>query len=71
MFARLKERIREWYHGPFETFDSAHIIGGFHNPHWTARIVRTLVEFWLEHWKWIITTVLAIIALVIAAKKIG
>jgi hypothetical protein len=70
VFRRLRERFLEWYYGPWEapaSDDSDLIFLGHHNPHWTARIAQALVNLWLRQWPWIIGTVIAIIALVIAA----
>jgi hypothetical protein len=29
------------------------LIGGDYERYWTAKVTRVLVEFYLEHWKWL------------------
>jgi hypothetical protein len=53
MWGRFWERLREWYYGRWELYDYPGVIGGAHQPHWTARIAQALVRFWLANWKWI------------------
>ena len=60
-----------WYEGEFilhknDPDSPVVIIGGYHKRHWTALVARMFVEFWQEHWKWIITTVLSIVAILYA-----
>ncbi len=69
MWKRIKERISNWYYGPWELFP-APIIGGVHTPHWTARIAQALVKFWFNHWKWIIGTCIALASLWIAYNNL-
>jgi hypothetical protein len=37
--------------------------------HWTARIARTLMKFWLDHWQWTIGAAIAICGLAIALAR--
>jgi hypothetical protein len=71
MRERIKERISEWYYGRWEPFEPP-IVGGAHNPHWTARIAQTIVNFWERNWQWIIATCITlggVIVAVIALKR--
>ena len=52
-------------------YESEYLMGGGHRPHWSARVAQIVVNFWLEHWKYIITTTIAVAALIVAYKKIG
>ena len=50
---KLRSAVRNWYEGkylPYENDPRSTLvfIGGDHKRHWTARVVRVLVEFW--HW---------------------
>ena len=70
----LRKLIENWYEGEFipyenDPYDSVVIIGGTYKRHWTARIARTLVKFWLNHWQWIIGTAIAICGLAIALAR--
>ena len=37
----------------------------------SRRVIRTLLNFWLQHWKWIITTALAALGIWIVYIKAG
>ena len=71
MWDRFKERSLECYHGSWVPYESEYLMGGGHRPHWSARVAQIVVNFWLEHWKYIITTTIAVAALIVAYKKIG
>lgn len=67
----FKTRVRNWWDGRFIPYendpnDSVVIIGGNQEWHWTARVARRIVAFLGKEWKWVIGTILAVIALVIA-----
>jgi hypothetical protein len=34
--------------------------------HWTARVARVLVKFYLKNWQWLIGTIIAVVSLGIA-----
>lgn len=67
------ERLKEWYEGkyvppPSIDPDSSFVIispGHYEQP-LVAKILRVIGNFWLAHWKWIIGTVLAVIAILVA-----
>jgi hypothetical protein len=65
---RIGKSIRDWYVGPFVPGESVNgwLIPGRHRPHWTARTARRLLAFWNLHWKWLITTALAVGALAVS-----
>lgn len=70
----LIEKIKNWYDGEFilyknDPHDTVVIIGGSYKRHWTARIARLLVKFWLAHWQWTIATALAVCGLAIALTR--
>jgi hypothetical protein len=44
---------------------------GHYEPHWTARIARTFVQFWLAHWQWVVGTTIALLGLLLAYKRLG
>ena len=50
---KLRSAVRNWYEGKYLPYENDPrsilvFIGGDHKRHWTARVVRVLVEFW--HW---------------------
>jgi hypothetical protein len=65
--------FRDWYDGkhiPNDPNSPLVFAGGRHQRHWTAKVASVLVGFWLREWKWVIGTVLALIGIIIALKKI-
>ena len=73
---RLKKMVVDWYHGPWvghendPRSDLIFMTGG-HKPHWTARIAQCVVGFWVSHWQWTIGTVIALVGLAFAYKRLG
>ena len=73
------DRVRNWYHGTPKTleFDNDPGSGVVFMPyfyteyHWTARVARSLVSFYLRHWQWLWTTILAIAALIISVAALA
>ena len=70
----LIDRIEKWYEGEFvphenEPHVAIVIIGGTYKRHWTAKTVRTVLRFWLNHWQWTIGTLLAVCGLAIALVR--
>ena len=61
------KKIQKWYDGEYRMFEndtnsSVVILAGWYERHWTARICRIIVEFYLREWKWIIGTSIAVVA---------
>lgn len=70
----MLSRIKRWYHGntkirEFEndtrssfvlmpTTDIEH--------HWSAKIARAVIMFYAQHWQWVWSTIIAVIALYVA-----
>ena len=53
---KLRSAVRNWYKGKYVAYENDPrstlvFIGGDYERHWTARVVRVLVEFW----QWIVT----------------
>jgi hypothetical protein len=73
----FRNAVRDWYQGRYVPHEGEYPRGssinimfvglGHYESHWTATAARTLVAFWLEHWKWIVGVVVAVAA--IAVKK--
>lgn len=58
-------QVRRWYHGKTMAVEndpsSLVVFHGFHTErHWTALCARALVEFYLAHWKWLWSTMIAV-----------
>lgn len=60
--------LSEWYNGKMVVPEShGFVIFGPHfEYHWTARIARALVAFYLRKWEWIWTTLIAVASLWVA-----
>jgi hypothetical protein len=72
----FKDKTFAWYEGRYVPWENDRhspivLVGGSYHRHWTARFAHVVVEFWLEHWKYVITTSIAIIGLWIAYRKFG
>jgi hypothetical protein len=66
--------MQAWYQGNFVPYTndpgSAFILmGGYYRRRWTANLTRALLRFWLEHWKWIVTIMVAVAALIVNARR--
>jgi hypothetical protein len=74
MLHLLIAKVRAWYGGKWESYeapqDSAVVFinAGNYKLHWTAEATRVLVRFWAAHWKWIVTTALAVAALLLRVE---
>lgn len=69
ILATITNSIARWYEGkyippepqPENSFISIMSVG--HNErHWTAKLAAVLVAFYLKHWQWICTTLIAAIS---------
>ena len=75
MRTKLRDVISTWYEGelvPHVNDPSSPIMHfnlGTYRRHWTANLTHVLVEFWLEHWKWLIGVLIAIIGIVFRVWK--
>ncbi len=64
----IKQIIQDWYVGKFVPYENEPnsgliFIGGTQQRHWTALAAAALIHFYLAHWKWIIGTAVAIVAM--------
>ena len=61
----MLNKIKNWWIG--EEYYIKDVFPGIrYKRHWTARIVHTVVNFYLNHWKWIWSTIIAISGLIIS-----
>ena len=72
----LFEKIKVWYNGEQKVRendpDSPIVrIGTYTQRHWTANSVRAFVNFYLNHWKWLWSTIIAILGLIFAYLKLA
>lgn len=64
----IRERVSRWYSGrPVENDPNSYVVflGLQYSP--SARVVRSVVAFCSKEWKWIIGTMIALLALFVAA----
>lgn len=67
-------RIKRWYNGEskMQEFDNAPdssivIMPYFYTEyHWSAKIARAIVGFYLRHWQWVWSTIIAVLGLYVA-----
>ena len=67
---KLVEYLRRWYCG--ETHDVGDPLPGgqmlyFQHYHWTAKVARGIVAFYLRNWKWVWTTLISAVSAATAA----
>ena len=60
----VRRRFLRWWRGEFVRYETRPgeaipLFPGYQKRHWTSRFTHVLVDFYLEHWKWLITTALA------------
>jgi hypothetical protein len=72
---RIAEMIREWYREPYvpppETRPGSMVVflgPGHHEQPLFAKGLKIAGTFWLNHWKWIITTSIAVAGIWIKGK---
>ena len=63
---KIGKALLKWYQGefiPWENDPNSNVvfIGHDHKLHWTAKIARYLVGFYLKHWKWLWSSAIAIL----------
>lgn len=73
---RIWDRLLKWHQGvyvpppPNDPNSSIVIISaGHYDRPLLARFIDAACRFWLDHWKWIITTSIAIVALVLYKRS--
>ncbi len=69
---RAIDGIGHWWHGEYIPYENdpdslVIVVGGYQKRHWTASALHLIWEFYLEHWKWVWGTGLAIIAITVSA----
>lgn len=71
MIKKLKEKWKKFFQGELTEgiYKNGIIIPPTYFPSSYERIVKTVKQFWLAHWKWIIGAVIATAAVVVAAIK--
>lgn len=71
----LQEKFSTWYEGkyvPYENDPNSSIVmfGGDYERHWTANFARSLVAFYLDHWKWVWGFAVSVAGLCMAYLKL-
>ena len=68
---KVIEKIKDWHRGPYiePPRDPDIVMMGYHHQPKLARAFDRLVEFWLAHWKFLITTFIAVVALYLTFSK--
>jgi hypothetical protein len=69
----MKEKIRKWYEGEFIPYENAPdstvlFVGGDHKRHWTAKLARWVIEFYMREWKWTLGAVATVIGAFVFKK---
>ncbi|DAB30572.1 MAG TPA: hypothetical protein CFH84_03340 [Sulfurimonas sp. UBA12504] len=65
----MLKKIRSWWIG--EEYYIENVFPGIrYKRHWTAITTRAFVNFYLNHWKWVWSTIIAVSSLIIAYLKL-
>jgi hypothetical protein len=69
----MKEKIKRWYEGEFIPYENdpnsaVFFVGGNHKRHWTAKLSRWAIEFYMREWKWTLGAVGAVIGALVYRK---
>jgi hypothetical protein len=73
--SRLAQAVSSWYHGRYIPPDNdpdsnfVFVLGHYDRP-LLARIISALAEFYIRHWQWVWTTILAVLALAFSSPWI-
>lgn len=63
-----RNRFSKWWRGEFKTYDTPGVFGFYMERHWTATAARSVVSFYMKHWQWVWSTLIALAALVASLK---
>jgi hypothetical protein len=68
-------KIKEWYRGefipaPYDPDSRIARTGHIERP-FLAKILGQIGKFWLNHWKWILTFIVAVAGLIVAIIKLS
>jgi hypothetical protein len=71
----IRKHIRRWYEGIYVPPDNppdspVFMVMGHYDRHWTSRLVRTAISFYLREWKWVWTFAVAVIGAIAAFAKL-
>ena len=70
----MKDQIRKWYEGEFTFYHddpTSEVIftnGGHFKRHWTAKLARWAVSFYLREWKWTLGALATVIGALVFKK---
>lgn len=64
------KRLSKWWHGEVKVDESPRFFAVYTERHWTATAARKAVSFYVRHWQWFWSTLIALAALVVSVKAI-
>lgn len=69
----MKEKIKRWYDGEFIAHESEpnsplYFVGGEYKKHWTAKLARWAVRFYMREWKWTLGAIATVIGAFVFRK---
>lgn len=70
-------KFKKWYKGKYHPITEYHSDGSktrrlepYYDPPLFAKIVNLICQFWVDHWKWLLSFLLSAIALYVAYLKL-
>ena len=69
--SNLINKVKKWYQGEWIENDHPVLLTPmFRKRTLLAKTFNALGKFWLKHWKWLITTLVAVVGLIITLIKL-
>lgn len=65
-----RQRLSKWWHGELKVWDTPGVFGFHTERHWTSTAARNVASFYMRHWQWVWSTLIALVALVVSIKAI-
>jgi len=65
----MLKTIRNWYSGEVKVHQN--VVGIYTKRHWTAKVARHMVTFYLKNWQWLWSTFFIIIGLYFGYIKLA
>jgi len=68
----LKRKVKEWYRGKYISPEERnkkingpfYVLIGSYEKTKSAKLAEILFKFWVNHWKWIVASIIGLIALI-------
>jgi len=71
----MNKIFTRWWDGTYTNHDNPpdsllYFVAGYRERHWSSKFAHVLVDFWISHWQYIISTCIAVVGIFVALKKL-